>query len=343
MGSNKQSPPDLTRLLALVERQAAQIDALVAQRRPKIAAAPAEPCDDLTWAKLWALYSPSIAANSWFHRVESVMKTALEYFGPKRVLDTKRSDWRHYVDQVALKRVTLRGGPPSPTTVNIELVRLRAACNWAINEELIDRNPLQGVKPMKGSNRRDTIISDDQIEVLLKHCCPWMRAMVIVAVDSGMRRDEIRLLRWEEIDFERCLVNLGWQRTKAKKARSPRLSERALAAVRGLIRVAGNPYVFVNPDTGRPWSTTMVNNIWVAAVKAAGLKPAAGDGSVHFHDLRRTAVTRMVKLGVPLLVSMRAVGHSSASEQWRYLTVDDGQLDDMRRKIDESVQGRVAS
>jgi hypothetical protein len=47
----------------------------------------------------------------------------------------------------------------------------------------------------------------------------------------------------------------------------------------------------------------------------------------------------MVRIGVPLLVAMRAAGHSSASETWRYTTVDDAQLDDMKRRIDESVKG----
>lgn len=296
-------------------------------------AAPRELGADLTWSALWERYAKTMASRHWWPKMASVIKPALAFFGPLRVLDTKRSDWTTYRDEVALKRTTKQHGPPAPSTLNVELRRLRAAVNWAIQNDILSRNPLQGVKPLK-SSRRDTVVSDENLRAVLTALPTWMQSMVLVAMDSGMRVTEIRLLRWDEIDWERSCVHLAANRTKTHKARSPRLSARAVEHLRSLPKTS--PYVFAN-KVGKPYSYTNVWNFWRTAADAAGLKAAAGDNRVRFHDLRRSAITRMIKLGVPLFVAMKAAGHTSAAMTWHYTTVGDEELDDAKRKIDASV------
>lgn len=310
------------------------------------AVAPQELGHDLTWSELYRRYALTMDTRRWWRGIVSMLKPTLAHFGPKLVIATKRSDWGFYRDHVAAKRRTIiHGGAPSAATLNLEMRRLKAMCNWGVMEELITRNPLQGVKP-RPTGHRDTVVSDIGIDDLLRHCkgrrALMMRAMILIAVDSGMRAEEIRALRWEEIDFDRSLINLSWDRTKTRKARSPRLSERAIEAIRLLPVVEGSPYVFARRSTLLPFTSARVHQLWREISANAGLKAAAGDTRVHFHDLRRSAITRMVKIGIPLIVAMRAAGHSSASETWRYTSVSDDQLDDMKRRIDESVARPLA-
>ena len=81
-------------------------------------------------------------------------------------------------------------------------------------------------------------------------------------------------------------------------------------------------FVFYNPKTGRPW-----NDIKRAFESA---RCEAGIDDVWFHDLRRTAATRMADAGVSLSVIQGILGHANIQTTMRYIHHVSG---DQRRAV----------
>ena len=74
--------------------------------------------------------------------------------------------------------------------------------------------------------------------------------------------------------------------------------------------------MFLNPETGLPW--TDIKRAFGAACADAQI------GGLWFHDLRRTAATRMADAGVPLSVIQGILGHSDIKTTMRYIDVVSG-------------------
>jgi integrase len=290
----------------------------------------------LTVGALWADYFKTIAPRSWSKHVVSMMKAPLAHFGQKVALDLRPSDWIEYRDTVRGPHNTEHGRPPTHGTLNLELRRMKTLFNWAIGDLRIARNPFHSAKPLR-TNKRTTIVSDAGLEAVLKNAGPMLRAIVLVAIDSGMRSKEIRLLKWSEIDFARGVVSLSADRTKTKKARRPRLTERALDAMRMLPRHVKSPFVFCNPRTQLAYSEVRIWQLWRDATAQAGLQAAPNDSQVHMHDLRHSLISRMARLGIPLFVSMANAGQESIAQNKDYTHVSEEDLDEAKRVLDAAI------
>lgn len=67
-----------------------------------------------------------------------------------------------------------------------------------------------------------------------------------------MRRDEIRLLEWTDVDTKARTLTIPAARAKTRKARTGRLTTRALEALEALPRLPGCPFVFASPQDEAP-------------------------------------------------------------------------------------------
>jgi integrase len=73
-----------------------------------------------------------------------------------------------------------------------------------------------------------------------------------------------------------------------------------------------NPYVFVNPETGKLWHEIDLNLAWYATLRKAGIK------GFRFHDMRHTFASRLVQAGVSMKTVAQLLGHSSVVVTERY-------------------------
>lgn len=139
-----------------------------------------------------------------------------------------------------------------------------------------------------------------------------------------MRHDEMRLLLWNQIDFTNAAVRVGRSKTATGAGRAVHLNGRALPALRAWAREfpkrKGSHFVFpsekvgiaghdeivsvFDTDPSKPITSWKVS--WTTARTAANV-------SCRFHDLRHTAVTRLLEAGQPFAVVAEIMGWSPST------------------------------
>lgn len=146
---------------------------------------------------------------------------------------------------------------------------------------------------------------------------PHLKAMIILALDSGMRRGEIFKLRWQDFDFENNLIRIVGTHTKTERERIAPLSNRAKDELENLkkITTGENPFPFTN-----------IKRSFATAKRLAGID------DLHFHDLRRTAITRWIHQGTSLAFAGKFAGHSQLQTTMKHYTATDA---DMIRETNE--------
>jgi integrase len=179
-----------------------------------------------------------------------------------------------------------------------------------------------------------------------------------VALGSGLRLGELRALRWCDVDFERSLIRVeqAYSRSTLKRPktdaglRSVPLFPSAEGAMRELAarafargRFADDQLVFAT-ERGTPLDGSNFNHlVWSKALQHAGLGEWAVDrsgkrrwkNSYRFHDLRHTAVSRLVAEGADVKLVQAVAGHSKASLTLdRYTHLTDERVREAAKRFD---------
>ena len=149
-------------------------------------------------------------------------------------------------------------------------------------------NPIRrtkGTNPGKKASNlfksRERTLSSEEQDKLLKQLPKEMQHIVLLAVETGMRRGEITSLTRANIDLKRKIVKL--EETKNGSSREVPLSAAAMETLKEVLNSQ------VADVTGKLWriGPDRVSQVFAAAAKAAGLE------DIRFHDLRHTAATRL--------------------------------------------------
>lgn len=207
-------------------------------------------------------------------------------------------------------KASLLADGSSNVRTNRLLSLLKRVLGKAVKWGYLKSNPAAGIQllPEQG---RERALTGDEYTRLLKACDDWLRPVVILAANTGLRRGEILGLTWDRVDLAggRIMVT----RTKTDRSRSVPLNKAVLAALEKLPRHIGSANVFhqegVKVETFR--------KRWKRAVDAAGLK------DVKFHDLRHTFSTWLSERGFNPMVIMALTGHTSSAMLRRYTNISD--------------------
>jgi integrase len=152
---------------------------------------------------------------------------------------------------------------------------------------------------------------------------PYILLALRLALQTGMRFDEIRHLTWGSIDGARGVITVPKSKTPAGERRIVPLTDglrRAIEEYRAwYVAKLGKtrPDWFLFPftrvilpaDPERPCTT--LKHAWESTRRAAGVK-------CRFHDLRHSAITRMLEAGAPEHAVRAIVGHVSPKMLERY-------------------------
>lgn len=268
---------------------------------------------DLTFAALWDRYRRTFPKNeTWPRTAVSIMLRPLETFGAMRIVDLKAMHWSDFRDRDDVQKL-------APSTRNQILTRITAMMNWALTDGRIASNPFERAKPERSRPKRETEFSLEDEERFLQAASLRLSVFFMIAIDSGMRHKEIRLLRWDQIDVKARTVQVSWAETKGKRSGTAYLTPRSIAALKLLPRVEGSPYVFARKPDGNPFSYATFYLEFRRISKKLGLKAAPGDVRPRVHDCRHSLASRLSRRGAPLPAIQAILRHAQPTTTSLYI------------------------
>jgi integrase len=174
-------------------------------------------------------------------------------------------------------------------------------------------NPMRGVKKLREAKERVRFLSDDERERLLTACREsrnrYLYPIVVLALSTAMRKEEIRQIRWKDVDLKRGTIVL--HQTKNRERRSVPLAGKALKLLEELYgeQTAGAQFVFPGKS---PSSPVDFRTAWDRALRHAGIQ------DFRFHDLRHSAASYLAMNGATLRELADILGHRSLEMVRRY-------------------------
>lgn len=264
--------------------------------------------------------------RSWKHD-EYYAEIFCPFFGDKPLIEISplliEQFKRHRVEEV-----TTRGERRSKATVNRELGALSKMFQHAADMGFLEINPCRKVKlfGIPKQSERDAITREDEGRILAVLTGKYanLRPVVILALNTGMRRGELFSIEWSDVDFEQRLIRLRPEITKTGRGRNLPMNDEVFPVLQELQKKAGeDPKVFSfrRDDAGAKFS---------AICAALGLKAS-------LHWLRHTFSTRLAESGVHPAVIRDLMGHQNMRLTDIYTHV----VPDTMRKAVEKLQNQA--
>ena len=187
---------------------------------------------------------------------------------------------------------------------------MRHAFSMAVKEwEWVKDNPVKRVSMEKEPAGRLRYLTDEEFERLFNACNGWLKPIVLVARHTGMRRENILSLKWNQVDLSRRIILL--EHTKNNERFGIPLNDTLTELFRRLskVRHIRSPYVFSRSDGKR---YVEIKRAFQKALKIAEIE------NFRFHDLRHCFASSLVQRGVDLYKVQRLLGHKDNRMTQRY-------------------------
>ena len=239
------------------------------------------------------------------------------------------------IEQFQTKR--LSGNKPA--TVNRLLATLKHMFTKAVDWEMVEEDILRKIRKVKmipENNRRLRFLSKEECRVLIDACSPQLRSIVIVALNTGMRKGEILGLKWERVDLRHGFIFL--ENTKNGERREIPINTTLRTTLEAIPHGPESEYVFTDRN-GNPFKD--IRRSFKTALKRAGIQ------DFKFHDLRHCFASHLVMAGVDLTTVKELLGHKTLTMTLRYSHLSPGHkkkaVEVLDREINHSEQYEKAT
>lgn len=237
--------------------------------------------------------------------IDRITPSDIEAYKTKRQNSKRKRIKKEKKDNKTIK--TIYYEPIKSSTINRELNSIRKMFSLAVANEWINKSPYKGVEKLREENPQERFLSKEEEERLLKAAeGSYVRSLIIVALKTAMRRNELLNMKWENIHMKERYLDV--LKTKSGKPRKLPIGNTLLKEFENIERKS--EYVFTNPRTGKSYVDFKK--------KLHSIMEDAEIEGLRFHDIRHTAATRMVAAGVDLVVVKDILGHSGISTTMRY-------------------------
>lgn len=209
-----------------------------------------------------------------------------------------------------------------PATCNREVALVRAAMREAERRREIPRGCLPHFAMLREPPGRCRVLSPEEEDRALTKCPPWLRPIVLLAINTGCRQGEILGLRWSSVDLAGRWLHL--EETKSGARRDVPLNGAAVAVLRAQMGGHG-PLVFPT-RRGTRITRSNLDRAWRAACRAAKVPDC------RWHDLRHTTGGRVATETGSLLAVATLLGHGTPGHPHLAMAARYGHLSDSRTR-----------
>ena len=247
-------------------------------------------------AEVWIDKVAKPKNDSWRLQERRLEMHVLPHWRGKKIADIRRGDVRELLDGIE--------GDVLPNRV---LTLIKTIFRYALSRDWIGASPVEGIAKPKAESERDRVLGMEEVAQIWRAASllgfPFGHYFRTLAL-TAQRRTEVAAMKWSDVDLDAATWVLSAKETKSARAHLVPLSEPAVEILRGLPRLG--EYVFTHDGETHVAGYAKAKARVDTFMAAAGAEVAAWT----LHDLRRTAATHMVRLGVLEEVVGRVLNHA---------------------------------
>ncbi len=231
------------------------------------------------------------------------------------------------------------------SSINRDLSSLQSALSMAVKWEVISEHPLKGLtlekldsqaivrhlskdedaRLRKALLQRETRIRTERAsankwrrergypelpEITNMEFTDYLRPMVILALNTGLRRGEIFKLTWGKVNFSTKILTVVGPKAKSGKTRHIPMNDEVINVLKAWKKQTPETGLVFPGKNGKPMDN--VNRSWKGVLDIAKIE------KFRFHDLRHTFASNLVMAGVDLNTVRELMGHASIEMTLRY-------------------------
>jgi integrase len=263
------------------------------------------------------LENAEIRPSTYELRSGTIRRHIVPYIGQRPLLELDIRDVKNWLQTLAERRVGAR-------TRNVAYNTLSNALSAAAREERISKNPCASVPAPRVERKTKRVLDPAESHRLIQAASPGLeRAIITLALNTGMRQGELFALTWGDVDLDRAELTVEATLTEAKDGtlvRTPpktqasrrrfKLPVRAAEEIRRFRETTAfstdrDALVFTDAK-GKPLrKSNFVRRLFLPLLSRAGLP------RVTFHSLRHTSLSILIAEGTDPVQIARRAGHTT--------------------------------
>jgi len=193
----------------------------------------------------------------------------------------------------------------APIAANKALKAIKTFFRWCVGRAVLNQSPADGVPLPAKEMARDRVLDDNELARIILAARqiggPYGGIVELLAL-TGQRRQEVACCSWDEIDAVTRTWKLSSARTKNAKAHEVYLSDQAMAVLSRAEKTG--EFVFSRSGTAHFQDFSLAKR---------ELDQLSGVSRWRLHDLRRTCVSGMARLGIAPHVADKILNHQNGS------------------------------
>ena len=193
----------------------------------------------------------------------------------------------------------------APVAANKALKAVKTFFRWCVGRAVLDRPPADGVPLPAKQVTRDRVLSDAELARVIIAARqiggPYGDIVEVLAL-TGQRREEVARCTWDEIDVKTRTWKLSSDRTKNAKSHEVHLSDPVIA----VLSRANERGTFVFSRSGN-------SSFQDFSSAKREIDELSGVTGWRLHDLRRTCVFGMARLGIAPHVADKILNHQAGT------------------------------
>jgi len=193
----------------------------------------------------------------------------------------------------------------APVAANKTLKSVKTFFGWCVGRAILDKSPSEGIPLPAKETSRDRVLSDAELAEVIRaaRTMAWPYGAIVEFLGlTGQRREEAACATWDEFDMGQRTWTLPKERTKNGKVHLVHLSAAAIVVLDRMPKLGS--YVF-SIRGHKPFQRF--------SAEKSKLDVLSGVTGWRLHDLRRTCVSGMARLGVAPHVADKILNHQAGT------------------------------